>query len=126
MKSEQTYTTDSRSRAARSAGDRADLPVVRAEPASAGAASARTQDRPQSLGGTPGMSARPGMQTTPSEAAKKLAATIVKRANEGVYQRLGIRVGFAPTGLETLIQLYFDSERKAARREMAKSSTTLE
>lgn len=63
------------------------------------------------------MSDRP--ETTPSEAAKELAATIVKRANEGVYQRLGVRVGFAPTGLETLIQMYFDDERKAGRREMA-------
>lgn len=58
-------------------------------------------------------------ETTPSEAAKKLAATIVKRANEGVYQKLGLRVSFAPTGLETLIQMYFDDEREAGRREMA-------
>ncbi len=51
----------SRSRAAQSAGDRADLPVVRGEPASAGAASERSQDHPQSIDGTPGMSSRPGM-----------------------------------------------------------------
>ncbi len=55
-------------------------------------------------------------QTTHSEAAKKLAATIVKRANEGVYQRLGVRVAFKPTGLETLIQIYFDEERERERK----------
>ena len=64
------------------------------------------------------------VQTTPNEAAKKLAATIVKRANEGVYQRLGVWVAFAPAELETLIQMYFDGEREAGRREMAKCVDT--
>ncbi len=63
---------------------------------------------------------KPSVHSTPNEAAKKLAAIIVKRANEGVYQRLGVWVAFAPAELEALIQMYFDDERKAGRREMAK------
>jgi len=57
---------ESRSRAALSAGERADLPEVRGEPAmpvdgpTLAPHGERTQGKPQSIGGTPEMSARPG------------------------------------------------------------------
>jgi hypothetical protein len=56
---------------------------------------------------------------TGSAAAKKLAETIVRRANEGVQTGLGVTVNFNPTGLVTLIDMYLDEAREAGRQEMA-------
>jgi len=53
--------------------------------------------------------------TTPSETAKKLAATIVKRASEGVRRELGVNAEFKPVGLETLIDLYLDEAGREER-----------
>lgn len=60
-----------------------------------------------------------------SEAAKKLAATIVKRSNETVERILGVKVAFKPNGLATLIDTYLDDARKEGRRQRARGPARL-